>query len=243
MKPKRTQSGITTSDVVCSSYRASNDEVFPKILSLYAEQGNKIADVTYGKGVFWRNVDTTQFDFYPSDIKTGVDCRELPYEDSFFDVVVFDPPYMEGLFRRDTSHLAGGGTYAPFRAFYSNGSATDTHGGPKYHDAVLDLYIRSAIETRRVLKEKGFFIVKCQDEVSANRQKLTHVELTYAYERLGFYCKDLFVVQRQNAPGISRLRKQQHSRKSHSYFLVFQSFNGKLPYSNFREELLARYGI
>jgi hypothetical protein len=241
VKTKRIQSGISTSDVVCSSYSASNDDVFPKILSLYAEDGNRIADITYGKGVFWRNVNTARFDFYPSDIKTGVDCRELPYEDSFFDLVVFDPPYMEGLFRRDTAHLAGGGTYAPFREFYSNGHATEN--GPKYHDAVLDLYIRTSIEVRRVLKDKGFFVVKCQDEVSANRQKLTHVELVYIYERLGFYCKDLFVVQRQNAPGVSRLLKQQHSRKSHSYFLVFQNFNGKLPYSNFREELLVRYGL
>lgn len=241
VKPRRTQSGISTSDVVCSSFVASNDEVFPEILSLYGKEGDRIADITYGKGVFWRKVDTSQYDFHPTDLKTNVDCRALPYDDSSFDVVVFDPPYMEGLFRRDTSHLAGGGTYKPFREFYSNGHATND--GPKYHDAVLDLYILTAIEVKRVLKNKGYFIVKCQDEVSANRQKLTHVELTYIYEKIGFYCKDLFVVQRQNAPGISRLVKQQHSRKNHSYFLVFQSFDGKLPYSNFRQELLSQYGL
>ena len=165
----------------------------------------------------------------------------MPYEDACFNILVFDPPYMEGLFRRDKSHLAGTGTYKAFREFYSNGDATQT--GPKYHDAVLDLYIRTAIEAKRVLKEQGFFIVKCQDEVSANRQKLTHIELTYIYERIGFYCKDLFVVQRQNAPSVSRLIKQQHSRKNHSYFLVFQRFSNKLPYSNFREELLSQYEL
>jgi len=243
VQPKRTQSGVATSNVVCSSYVASNDLVFPRILSLYASAGDRIADITYGKGVFWRKVDTSPFNFHPSDLKTGVDCRDLPYEDACLDVVVFDPPYMEGLFRREGEQPAGGGTYKPFRDFYSNGQATDTHGTPKYHDAVLDLYILTAREVKRVLKEKGFFIVKCQDEVSANRQKLTHIELAYIYERMGFYCKDLFVVQRHNAPGISRLVKQQHSRKSHSYFLVFQSFNGKLPYSNFREKLLTRYGL
>lgn len=240
-KSKRTQSGIATSDLICSSHLATNNEVFPKILGLYAENGIRIADVTYGKGVFWRNIDTTQFEFYPSDIKTGTDCRALPYEDDFLKILVFDPPYMEGLFRRENTHLAGAGTHKAFRDFYSNGQTTN--GGPKYHDAVLDLYIRTAIEAKRVLQEQGYFIVKCQDEVSANRQKLTHVELIYIYEKLGFYCKDLFVVQRQNAPGISRLIKQQHSRKNHSYFLVFQKFNDRLPYSNFRSDLLAKYGI
>ena len=65
------------------------------------------------------------------------------------------------------------------------------------------------------------FIVKSQDEVSANRQRLTHVELIKHFEGLDFYCKDLFVVVRQNKPGMSRMKKQVHARKSHSYFLVF----------------------
>jgi len=64
-------------------------------------------------------------------------------------------------------------------------------------------------------------IVKCQDEVSANRQCLTHVEIINHYETLGFYAKDLFVVVRSNKAGITRLKKQVHARKNHSYFLVF----------------------
>ena len=44
---------------------------------------------------------------------------------------------------------------------------------------------------------------------------------SYHYEQLGFYTKDLFVVVRSNKAGISRLLKQVHARKNHSYFLVF----------------------
>jgi hypothetical protein len=73
-----------------------------------------------------------------------------------------------------------------------------------------------------VLKRNGIFIVKCQDEVSANRQWLTHVEIINGYAALGFYARDLFVVVRPNQPGVSRLLKQVHARKNHSYFLVFQ---------------------
>jgi len=63
--------------------------------------------------------------------------------------------------------------------------------------------------------------MKWQDEVSANKQRLTHVELINEFAQYGLYCKDLFVVVRTNRPGVSRLKKQVHPRKNHSYFLVF----------------------
>ena len=38
---------------------------------------------------------------------------------------------------------------------------------------------------------------------------------------MGYHCKDLFVLMRRNRPSVSRLIKQVHARKNHSYFLVF----------------------
>lgn len=72
-----------------------------------------------------------------------------------------------------------------------------------------------------MLRPNGILIVKCQDEVSANRQRLSHVEIINEYESMGYYTKDLFVVMRANQPGVSRLKKQVHARKNHSYFIVF----------------------
>ena len=178
-----------------------------------------VADVTYGKGVFWQRIPQERYTLHQSDIQTGVDCRKLPYTDASHDCVVLDPPYMEGLFRRSKDHLAGAGTHAAFRNHYSNGEGT--LGGPKYHAAVLDLYFKAGIEARRVLREGGVLIVKCQDEVSANQQRLTHVEIINEYSKMGFYPKDLFVVVRMNRPGVSRILKQEHARKNHSYFIVF----------------------
>lgn len=218
-KRKRVAGGISTSNVTVSAHVAGNSEVFAQILSLHVQPGSTIADVTYGKGVFWKMVNLLAYKILPSDIQTGVDCRALPYADASLDCVVLDPPYMEGLFRKSKDHLAGSGTHSTFRKHYSNGESTN--GGPKWHDAVLDLYFKAGREARRVLLENGIFIVKCQDEVSANRQRLTHVELIKDYESIGFYTKDLFVVVRHNKPGISRLKKQVHARKNHSYFLVF----------------------
>lgn len=218
---KRVQGGIASSDVIVSAHIGGNADIFPKILKLHVPRGAKIADITWGLGVFWKKVPEGAYEVHGSDLKTGIDCRNLPYENESFDCVVFDPPYMEGFFRKNQGHLGGSGTHSAFRNAYSNGQAT-AEGGPKWHAAVVHLYVQGGKEAARVLRSHGIFIVKCQDEVSANRQWLTHVEIINAYAELGFYARDLFVVVRTNRPGVSRMLKQVHARKSHSYFLVFQ---------------------
>ncbi len=213
--------GNATTDLVFSAYVGNNAEIFPVILNLHVRKGAKIADITWGKGVFWRKVDTSKYDFYHSDIETGIDCRDLPYDNESFDAIVFDPPYMEGFFRDGNATKAGTGTYRAFREHYSNGHEAPKNGGGKWHAAVIDFYKESGQEVHRTLRDRGVFIVKCQDEVSANRQNLSHVEIINAYAQMGFFCKDLFIVVRPNRPGVSRILKQVHARKNHSYFLVF----------------------
>ena len=213
--------GVATTNVIVSAYVGNNADIFPNVLRLHVPEGSKVADVTYGKGVFWRKAQTERYDFHPSDIADGIDCRDLPHEDESFDCIVFDPPYMEGFFRDGNSIKAGAGTHNAFRDHYANGHEAPKNGGGKWHAAVVELYKEGGREAHRVLRDSGVFIVKCQDEVSANRQNLTHVEVITAYADMGFFCKDLFVVVRPNKPGMSRLLKQAHARKNHSYFLVF----------------------
>lgn len=218
---RRTQGGIATSDLILSAHVAGNADVFPDILKLHVPVGSTIADVTYGKGVFWRDVDDDDYHVITSDIAMNVDCRHLPYDDGTMDCVVLDPPYMEGFYRDQEVSLAGGGNYEAFRNYYSDGGAAPI-GAAKYHAAVLDMYLAAGKEASRVLCNRGVAIIKCQDEVSANRQWLTHVEIINAYSANGFYTRDLFVVVRPNRPAVSRILKQRHARKNHSYFLVFE---------------------
>ena len=189
---RRVQDGIATSDVTLSAHVSGN---------------------------VWQKVREGAYDVRATDIAMGVDCRDLPYLDGGIDCVVLDPPYMEGFFRNDASQKAGGGSYAAFREHYANGHEKPEKA--KWHDAVTELYREAGQEAFRVLRRNGVLIVKCQDEVSANRQRLTHVEIINDYESLGFYAKDLFVVVRPNKPSVARLKKQVHARKNHSYFLVF----------------------
>lgn len=223
---KRVVTGKSSTDLILSAYVQNNEDIFPLILSLYVPIGSEIADVTYGKGVFWKKVNKDNYTLHFSDIKTGIDCRNLPYEKNSMDCVVIDPPYMEGFYRRNNDHLAGNGTFSSFRDAYSDGSIyIQKEGSPKYHDAVLDMYYSAGHEALRVLKSNGILIIKCQDEVSANKQHLTHVEIINEYTKHGLAVEDLFVMIRNNKPNISTLKKQVHARKNHSYFLIFRKIS------------------
>ena len=217
-KKRKSPDGEATNDLVMSAHIGTNDEVFPHILSLYVKPQSVVADVTYGQGVFWRRVPHDAYQLLPSDLSIGVDCRNLPYDDGSIDCVVFDPPYM---------HTPGGTAHVNhqnYENYYRNNLATSEK---KYHEAVLDLYFSAAREAIRVLKEGGIYIVKCQDEVCANQQRLTHIELINELQSYGFVTEDLFVVVRTNKPGVSRILKQAHARKNHSYFVVFIKPKGK----------------
>ena len=217
IKPKKTRrvaNGVATNKLILSAHLASNDEIFPQILSLYVEPGSTVADVTYGRGVFWKKVTPGTYTLKATDLKTGTNCKKLPYEDASIDCVVFDPPYM---------HTPGGTAHQghqTFERYYANNGTENPT--VKYHEAVLDLYFKGASEAFRVLKPTGIFIVKCQDEVCANRERLTHVEIINDFRAKGFMVEDLFVMVRKNKPGVSRILKQNHARKNHSYFLVFR---------------------
>jgi len=218
-KKRKSPRGETTSRLVVSSHIGENNDLFSQILELHIPKNSKIADVTFGKGIFWRNVNLSDYTLLPTDIKTGIDCRSLPYKDGEIDCVVLDPPYMEGFYRSDES-FAGQGTHEAFQDHYSDGKRP-TEIKSKWHDAVLEMYVQASIEAKRVLRVGGVLIVKCQDEVSAGVQRLTHVEIILNLNTLGFYAKDLFVLTRANRPNVKRVIKQLHARKNHSYFIVF----------------------
>ncbi|HTZ74350.1 MAG TPA: DNA methyltransferase [Candidatus Aquilonibacter sp.] len=214
-KRRKSPDGVATNSLVFSAHQGTNDELFPSILGLYVPPGSTVADITYGRGIFWKGVPKDRYRLLASDLKTGTDSRSLPYDSGTLDCVVFDPPYM---------HTPGGTAHVNhqnYENYYANNIAV-SGSDKKYHEAVLDLYFKTAHEAKRVLKPEGIFIVKCGDEVCANQQRLTHVELINDFGSRGFLVEDLFVLLRNNRPGVSRILRQVHARKNHSYFIVFR---------------------
>lgn len=193
---------------VMTSMIGDNADLFPSILNIYVPDGSVIADVTYGTGAFWKNVDLSRYELKPSDIQDGIDSRELPYSDAWLDCVVLDPPYI----------------YSPkgtIKQSISIGYALNAEkGGVLLPDqkAVLKLYIDSATEARRVLRKGGVLIVKTKDTVQSGKQFWMHDKLMHLD---GFRCEDLFVITQRVQPAMDpKWGSQKHARKNHSFFLV-----------------------
>ena len=188
----------------------NNSDIFPDILKLYSNDNDTIVDITYGKGVFWKNVDISKYNFHPSDILTGIDYNNLPYKNNSVNIVVFDPPYM--------GHN-GGNNYNVARNYQVD--------IPKYHkDYIQRLYFKGIIEARRILKKNGYLILKCQDEIQSGKQRMNHITIIEYCTSNGYRVEDLFVVVQKNTP-IIRHNYQLHARKNHSYFIVFTMIKDK----------------
>lgn len=179
----------------------TNADLIPDALELYVEHGAVVADVTYGKGVFWKKVDRDQYKLYPSDIETGVDFSNLPYEDNSIDLLVLDPPYMHG----------GETVKESINACYKNKNSS--------HESVIRLYAKGIIEAARVLKKRGKIFIKAQDEIESGKQRFSHIEIMELLETFGFHILDLLVLVQRGIPAM-REKYQKTARKNHSYLVV-----------------------
>jgi len=196
---------VTAEVGIYTCHSGSNADLLEVVSKLYLKEGCTVADVTYGKGAFWKNMDMGRYNFLPTDIKSGVDFRSLPYSNGSIDVTVLDPPY---------AHNPG---TMFVDATYNN--AATTKG--MYHKDIINLYAKGMSESHRILKKGGFLFVKCQDEIESSKQKWSHIEIFAIALEIGFYAKDLFVLHQNGKPTIQH-KQQKHARKNHSYLWVFQ---------------------
>jgi phage N-6-adenine-methyltransferase len=200
----------STDPPVLTSYQSINDHLMAQVARLYFRPGDRIADVTYGTGRFWRQVDLTQYDFHPSDLLTvpdhPYDFRYLPYRSGDFDVHVLDPPYIH---------------HPPARRYLcSDYKNYDTTKGLSHGD-IVQLYRDGMIEGHRILRPGGLMLIKCKDEMEGGRQRMSHIEVhDIAVHELAMEVRDLFVLTQRVL--LVRFRHDNHARKNHSYLWVFK---------------------
>lgn len=190
-----------TNEVIYTVHHGNNSGMIKSAVDLYFCPGDSIADVTYGKGAFWKEIDKANYQIVGSDIQTGTDFKNLPYPDNSFDHGVIDPPY---------SRINGlGNMVSCYRTSGSNS-----------HKDIIGMYREGLRELSRITRKKGYIFCKCQDEVSGRQQKWSHIEIFNLALELGLYAKDLFILVNTKNP--KPTFKQLHARKNHSYLWVFQ---------------------
>lgn len=186
---------------VLSAEAGTNADLLPRVFSLYVPEGSKVADVTYGRGVFWRNIDRQKYTVFLSDITSGMDLRHLDYDDGSIDALILDPPYMHG----------GDTVKASINDCYHNHNTS--------HESIIRLYAGGIIEAARVLKQHGRILVKTQDETESGKQRMSHIEITQLLELFGYRILDTFVLLQTGIPAM-RESYQKTSRKNFSYLIV-----------------------
>lgn len=192
----------------------SQEEIITNILDLHC--GGALTfdcDPTYSKGNFYKSIPEPM---HLSDLNPQrphvykKDCRDLGYPDNSLRSIMFDPPFVV--------------SKGPSLAVKKEGTniISDRFSSFESPKELWKFYEESLKEFFRVLQENGILVFKCQDTVSGGKQYLSsHFIIAKALE-IGFYPKDIFVLLAKSRLISGKVKKQQHARKFHSYFLVLE---------------------
>lgn len=203
------------------SVYTSNYDAIKNIMELYGIEQFDL-DCTYSKGAFWKDLPSpiNKSDIYPSnDTVVEASSENLPFGDSSMKSIMYDPPFV----------IAG--------VSYKNNKegssiiAKRFEGYANYRE-LTENYFNTLKELYRVCEKGGFVVMKCQDTVSGGKNHFTHCLIMNMAMEIGFYPRDMFVLTsnvRINSFG-TKWTKQEHARKYHSYFWVFEKVKPKVKY-------------
>jgi len=198
------------SEVLRSVYESQHD-ILRAIRTLHCSEGFD-ADLTFGNGSFWTQMPRPPHCFDITPLHPGVtqasSCA-LPLAARSLRSAVFDPPFL---------------TYVKAGREHKGGKVAMTaRFGGYYTYEELETHYRGTLqEARRVLRNGGVLIFKCQDIIHNHRMHCTHANvIAWAAER-GFRLLDLFVLPAKSRMPSPQKGTQRHARIFHSYFLVFE---------------------
>lgn len=204
------------------SVYGSNFEVIKNIMELYKIERFDL-DCTYSTGNFWKGLPSpiNKTDLYPiNDEVIEANSENLPFESGSMKSIMYDPPFV--IVGKTFKENKEGSSVIAKRFF----------GYTKY-DYLKNNYYNTLKELFRVCDTGGIVVVKCQDTVSGGKNHFSHVMVMNMALELGFYPKDMFILtakMRINSFG-GRWNKQEHARKYHSYFWVFEKIKQKVNYT------------
>ena len=171
----------------------------------YLRREWRTLDPTYGLGNFWTEWQPEvlhKSDKYTATIGVNDDdFRNLMWTSGSFDAVVFDPPYKLN------------GTPSPEEKRYG------VEAPARWQDRI-HLIIEGLVECARVLKPKGFLLVKCMDQVVSGKVVWQTDIVTNVVKEEGLVKVDRldFLTDPRPQPH----SRQVHARRNYSSLLIFQ---------------------
>ena len=192
----------------------NSSDVVKSVFEVHFSEASSVADLTYGKGAFWKNVPENltvvsldQNPRYGCLVKS--DCRSVPLGDQSVDVVVFDPPHQHGVSLSTTLRQQ--------EDFGRLSSQTEIHA----------LVRDTAPEIRRISRVGA--IIKITDMVEGGRFMPSHILIASSLSPVLGWPADMAILD----SGVVRPTNHErvlHLRHAHSYFMVYK-WNEKTPRS------------
>ena len=189
---------------VVSCLKGDNSDLLREVAKLWIKFEDRIVDVTYGNGTFWKQLPDLVIEKY--DLETGTDCRDLPIENNSVDVLVFDPPYQP-------THGSPSKSFGVGNTYRLRVTQLQTIND------VLSLYQDGIREAWRVIRPQGRILIKCQDMSYNHSLHLVHLDIIRAMVSVGFDLVDMFVLLNQSRMP-QTTKRQQRAHRSHSYLVV-----------------------
>jgi hypothetical protein len=189
-----------------------DSEIVAILLSLHAVSDPLILDCTYNSGKMWRRSEykPIRMDINSVfELDVVADFTAMPFADTSFDVIVFDPPFLP-------THAASAKSSKIWELQYGITANIPLRGG----DNVCPMFKPFLLEARRVLKPEGIVIAKIGDLVHNHRQQFQGVEFINCTREVGLCPCDLLIKVRTSNLNSSKWKSVRHLRKTHSYFFV-----------------------
>jgi len=168
-------------------------------------------DPTYGKGNFYPDKKPEYcFDINPKYGCNVIDYKQLPFACNYSQIkaIMFDPPFLA--------------TTGPSLKKEKGNIINKRFSVYSSEKELIEEYQKATKEMYRILAKGGFLYFKCQDKVSSGKQYFTHIDVYNMAVDAGFYPRDLFILGAKNRIVANWQREQQHARKFHCYFWVFE---------------------
>ena len=203
------------------SVYTSNYDAITNIMHLYNIERFDL-DCTYSKGSFWKDLPGPVYktDLIPAnDTVVKANSENLPFEDGSMNTIMYDPPF-----------VVAGASYKNNKAG-SSIIAKRFEGYTNYKE-LTENYYNTLKELYRVCQKGGYVVMKCQDTVSGGKNHFTHCLIMNMAMEIGFYPRDMFILHnkvRINSFG-TKWTKQEHARKYHSYYWVFEKVKPRVKY-------------
>lgn len=192
------------------SVSSSEAEILTWVMRLHNGGEPFDVDATYSRGLIWNGLTPPRlkFDIAPqSEDVEYADVRALPLADACIGSIMIDLPFVAKNPKRANGRL---------------GIIEGRFSGVATMPALWELYRGALAEAWRVLRLGCICAFKCQDTLTGGTNYISLAKVIVLAQGIGFYVKDLFVLTRAQVLWSPNMKKQQHARKHHCYYVVLQ---------------------